>query len=504
MFALSNPLKHSNFKISLIRKSSQFQSCGQLTNQPFKIMKTISTLATVILLLISTVSNSQTLQNFEGGPGSIYGNCWTYSSDINLTSIVDKGGPISGTESMITLPPVNDGAKDWIYTPFLDLSTKELRVKFKYALNTKLAGSAYRYIKLGLMDKAGVMTMIDSIYLDKTASLGTKTYDKLFTLSGAAAKRLYIEFSGNTGDGNSRLIFDDFYSSASYFYGATGCNRAPVAANDAYLGVLGTPISGNLLLNDSDPDNEIPYPSVVTTTTDGTLAISPNGTFNFTPSPTLVAGKTVVFTYRLNDNGYSPLVSNIATVTIDYSLAVLACKLNSFEGKVVNNNLALKWSVSNNQSLKHIVVEESVNGKDFTIATSVVATNKSGDEQYSFITRPAFSSNMTYRLKMVDNNNQLTYSKLVAIQPAASQSAINYVTAAANQDVNINFQSVNGEVVKFRVIDLAGNVLHVGTHRAVKGSNQIAVPVSARYMKGIYVVQLSDASDTYVSKFVKH
>ena len=467
-------------------------------------MKTISTLATVILLLISTVSNSQTLQNFEGGLGSIYGNCWTYSSDINLTSVVDKGGPISGTESMITLPPVNDGAKDYIYTPFLDLRLGEVRVSFKYALNTKLAGSAYRYIKIGFMDRAGNMMLRDSIYLDKMATLSTKTYEKKFVLPNTESRKLYIEFSGNTGDGNSRLIFDDLFSSANYFYGVSGCNRAPLATNDAYLGVPGTATSGNLLLNDSDPDNEVPYASVVTTTADGTLVVNPNGTFTFTPSPTFIGGRIVTFSYRLNDNGYTPLLSNIATVTIDYSMAILACKLNNFEGKVVNNNLALKWSVSNNQSLKHIVVEESVNGKDFTTATSIAATNKSGDEQYAFFTKPAFSSNMTYRLKMVDNTNQLSYSKLVAIQPAASQSSINYVTAAANQDVNINFQSVNGDVVKFRVIDLAGNVLHVGTHRAMKGANQIAVPVSARYTKGIYVVQLSDASDTYVAKFVKH
>jgi hypothetical protein len=104
---------------------------------------------------------------------------------------------------------------------------------------------------------------------------------------------------------------------------------------------------------------------------------------------------------------------------------------------------------------------------------------------------------------MVDKNNQVTYSKLVAIQSLAHQSAITFLSAAANQDVNIGFQSVSGEPVKFRVIDLAGNVLHVGTYRTVKGANQIAVPVSARYTKGIYVVQLSDASETYVAKFVK-
>ena len=468
-------------------------------------MKSISTLITVTLLFISSFAFAQTMQDFEGPAGSIYGNCWTYSSDINLTSVVDKGGPISGTESMITLPPVNDGAKDWVYTPYLNFTTPELKVSFKYALSTKLAGSAYRYIKLGLMDKDGVMTMLDSIYLDKTSSLAIKQYEKKFTLANRSSKRLYVEFSGNTGDGNSRLIFDDLYTSASYFYTQTGCNRAPVAVNDGYLGVVGTTVTGNLAANDSDPDGEVPFAAVVTTTADGTLLINPNGSFSFTPKAGLPVGKRVVFTYQLNDNGYTPLASNIATVTIDYSMSVLTHKLLNFDGRLNNGNLSLKWAVANNESLKAMEVQQSLNGKDFTAATTIAGTVKEGNENYTYNGRAAFPGNMTYRLKMVDVNNEVSYSKLIAVQaaPAGTDSYIKFVSGQQNQDVNIGFQSASGEVVKIRVVDMNGNVLHAGTHRTVKGTNVIAVPVSASYTKGLYVVQLSDTSEYYVAKFVK-
>ena len=470
-------------------------------------MKTISTLITVTLLFISSFAFSQTFQNFEGGPGSIYGNCWTYSSDINLTSVVNKGGPLSGTQSMITLPPVNDNSKDWLYTPYLDLSTGDVKVSFKYALNTKLAGNAYRYIKIGLTDKYNNTQMLDSIYLDKTAPVATRQYEKKFILNSTTAKRLFVEFSGNTGDGNSRLIFDDLYVSANYFYnkGPLACNVAPIAVNDAYLGVLGTSTSGNLTANDKDPDGEMPSAAVVSTTPDGKLLITPNGSFTFTPSKNFVGGKKVVFTYQLNDNGYTPLSSNIATVTIDYSMSLLTHKLLNFDGKLNNGNLSLKWAVANNESLKAIEVQQSLNGKDFTAATTIAGTVKEGNENYYYNGRAAFSGNMTYRLKMVDVNNEVSYSKLIAVQaaPASNDSYIKFVSGQQNQDVNIGFQSASGEVVKIRVIDMSGNVLHVGTHRTVKGTNVIAVPVSASYTKGIYVVQLSDTSDNYVAKFVK-
>jgi hypothetical protein len=468
-------------------------------------MKTISTLVTLTLIMFSSVSFSQTYQNFEGGLGSIYGNCWTYSNDINLTSIVDKGGPISGTESMITLPPVNDGAKDYIYTPFLNLTAGSLRVSFKYALNTKLAGSAYRYIKLGLVDNRGVVLMLDSIYLDKTAPVNVVSYEKKFTLASTAAKRLYVEFTGNTGDGNSRLIFDDFYTSASYFYTATGCNRAPVAVNDAYLGVLGVTTSGNLTLNDSEPDGEVAVPSIVTTTVDGTLVVNTDGSFSFTPSKTFIGGKIVEFTYQLSDNGYSPLKSNVAKVTIDYSMALLACKLTNFDGKTANSNLSLKWAISNNETLARTEIQQSQDGKNFTTATAILASGKKGDENYYYTAKTALSGNMTYRLKMVDINNEVSYSKVVAVQSAsaATGSYIKFVTGQSNQNVSVAFQSASGEVMNIRVTDLSGHVLHAGTQHTIKGSNVIEVPVSAAYAKGIYVVQMSNSSENFVAKFVK-
>ena len=468
-------------------------------------MKTISTLVTLALVLFSSLCFSQTYQNFEGGPGSIYGNCWTYSNDINLTSVVDKGGPISGTESMITLPPVNDGAKDYIYTPFLNLSSSSLRVSFKYALSTRLAGSAYRLIKIGLIDRNDVSVLLDSIYLDKTSSLNIVNYEKKFTLTSTASKRLYVEFTGNTGDGNSRLIFDDLYTSASYFYPATGCNRAPLAVNDAYLGVLGVTTAGNLTLNDAEPDGEVTVPSVVTTTVDGTLLVNTDGTFSFTPSKTFVGGKIVEFTYQLSDNGYSPLRSNVAKVTIDYSMALLASKLTHFDGKTANSNVSLKWAISNNETLARTEIQQSQDGKTFTTATAILASGKKGDELYSYTGKAAFSGNMTYRLKMVDINNQVSYSKVVAVESAsaATGSYIQFVSGQLNQNVRVAFQSASSEVMTIRVTDLAGHVLHAGTKSTVKGSNVIEVPVSAAYAKGIYVVQMSNSSENFVAKFVK-
>ena len=66
----------------------------------------------------------------------------------------------------------------------------------------------------------------------------------------------------------------------------TVTNPAPVAGNDTFTGSEDTAISGNVLLNDSDPDGDAL--SVVTTPvtgpSNGSLVLNSNGTFTYTPN----------------------------------------------------------------------------------------------------------------------------------------------------------------------------------------------------------------------------
>ncbi len=89
---------------------------------------------------------------------------------------------------------------------------------------------------------------------------------------------------------------------------------APVANNDAYSVTINTVLSNaapGVLANDTDADGNVLRAVLVSTTTNGVLALSTNGAFTYRPNSNFFG--TDRFTYKASDGG---LTSGVATATI--------------------------------------------------------------------------------------------------------------------------------------------------------------------------------------------
>ncbi len=92
-------------------------------------------------------------------------------------------------------------------------------------------------------------------------------------------------------------------------------NRPPVAVNDNTRGNIGTPVTGNLLANDFDPDNDsiTVIAAPVTAPNTGNLVINGDGTFTYNPETGFTG--IITFEYEIFDDG-TPSLRDTATVTI--------------------------------------------------------------------------------------------------------------------------------------------------------------------------------------------
>jgi uncharacterized protein YjiK len=133
--------------------------------------------------------------------------------------------------------------------------------------------------------------------------------------NGTNAKRFYIVDRGIDNDSDPNIIDGRMYEMTAPS-SSTPVNEPPVASNDSASTLVNTPVSINVVLNDSDPNGNLD-PSSATVTTPpahGAAANNGNGTFTYTPNNGFTGNDT--FTYRVCDTDG---LCDTATVTITVS-----------------------------------------------------------------------------------------------------------------------------------------------------------------------------------------
>ncbi|MGC4026057.1 MAG: Ig-like domain-containing protein [Mesorhizobium sp.] len=126
---------------------------------------------------------------------------------------------------------------------------------------------------------------------------------------------VYTISDGNGGTASASLLLGP----------VTPQNDAPIAANDSFPVVEDTPVSGNVLANDTDPDGDPLAVSgftvggqsylpgqTATIPGVGTIVIASNGVFNFIPAPNY-NGPVPVITYTVSDDDGA---TDTATLTL--------------------------------------------------------------------------------------------------------------------------------------------------------------------------------------------
>ena len=141
------------------------------------------------------------------------------------------------------------------------------------------------------------------------AANGTLTYTPAANANGLATVTVQIHDNGGTA--NSGV---DTSASQTFTITVTAVNDAPVAAADAYSTNEDTPLNvaaPSVFANDSDLDGDPLTAVLVTNVTHGTLTLSADGSFTYTPAANYHGGDS--FSYKANDGG---LDSNIVAVML--------------------------------------------------------------------------------------------------------------------------------------------------------------------------------------------
>ena len=214
--------------------------------------------------------------------------------------------------------------------------------------------------------------------------------------------------------------------------------------------------------------------------------------------------------YNFNDTNSSwgqnvglaifPFVSTTAS-----ACGTLPVKLISFNAERKNKDAVVNWQVAEELNMKGYQLEKADNNNTYKPVTFIQAHNDAKNNSYSYTDVNAFANAATiqYRLKQIDNDGKVEYSKIISLKAA---SALNNVTFANpfNGTMHMQLNLSNPSQVKINVYNMKGSL--VGTEKPASyaaSSNSIDLKSTSVLKSGMYFIKLMVGSEEFTYKVMK-
>jgi hypothetical protein len=177
----------------------------------------------------------------------------------------------------------------------------------------------------------------------------------------------------------------------------------------------------------------------------------------------------------------------------------LPVKLISFAGSNINDQyILLKWVTASETDSKYFDVQKSDDGIIFTTFAQVNASgNTTLVQNYSANDHHPQNGNNFYRLRIVDIDGTVTYSKIIAVNfgdqtlpQVFPNPASSYFTVTAGQEA----------MKEISVIDVSGKIIQ----RIVNSNGSSAVTINSEsFAGGVYIIKITTTAHVYEQKLFK-
>jgi len=174
----------------------------------------------------------------------------------------------------------------------------------------------------------------------------------------------------------------------------------------------------------------------------------------------------------------------------------LPVKYLSFDAVVNDKSVLLKWLTAQEMNNSHFEVQRSFDMNNYSTVGLVLdgfSTSGTG-KSYQYkdnSTELQGRSIVYYRLKQIDTDGKVTYSKVLAVRLQAKADVVMQVSPNPFvENVNVRFNATENSTAVIRISNLAGQTMLSKQAIISKGYNNIQVDGLNRLASGMYMAQL--------------
>jgi hypothetical protein len=223
----------------------------------------------------------------------------------------------------------------------------------------------------------------------------------------------------------------------------------------------------------------------------------------------LHAGSTVAGgnpgTTAVQTTNYGATAGSAGTIVTNLSATALAqvplhCVTLpvSFLGLAAAGNdgaVNLDWQVSYEINTLKYIVERSTDGVNFSdIGSTPFREGNAQNNAYQYTDNdlPAISGTLYYRIRELDGDGGVVYSKVVSVQQNTLAGKLSVYPNPARTSVTVAFNHSAGGMVSLRLFDLKGSLLWQQQQMAAAGQNNVQIDYIRNIPAGVYILQWFD------------
>jgi hypothetical protein len=180
--------------------------------------------------------------------------------------------------------------------------------------------------------------------------------------------------------------------------------------------------------------------------------------------------------------------------------AVLPVELIEFKAIATPDASTLKFTTASESNNSHFEIERSADSRNFTKIGEITGAGTTHQTHvYQFIDERPMKGINYYRLKQVDFDGSIDYSKVVSIRFGKSQ-VITVFPTLVNDQINIELEEASELDGVWEVLDMQGRRVMNGSFAA---ENIACVADLSQLLKGNYVLRVQVGQTAYTERIQK-
>jgi hypothetical protein len=203
---------------------------------------------------------------------------------------------------------------------------------------------------------------------------------------------------------------------------------------------------------------------------------------------------------------FAIMISAFSSVSaqVSASATVTPTLMMGFTGKILNNTAQLNWTMESQTNCKWFVIERSGDNGGFDSVSVVIGLNNGNTNEYYFFDPNMVEGNNYYRLREVDMDGVIRYSKVLTLNNVGASAKMAIYPNPAIATLSFSVNSPAAQQVIVQVYNLSGVMLLTTQQMLNAGNNQQTVAING-LKSGNYILKVSSrtGASQYVQPFVK-